>query len=89
MSNKELLKAINEVSTSFVYEHTTYKRDFKLQKYLEKMFDTEFEKVFVNKNPQVDTKSLNVGCLDIIILKKSGKILSLTNSEWGYFQYLN
>ena len=89
MSNKELLKALDEVSTSFVYEHTKYTCDFKLKNYLEKMFDTKFEKVFVSNSPQVDTKSLNVGCLDIIILKKNGRVLQLTNSEWGYFQYLN
>jgi hypothetical protein len=67
---------------------TQYTRDFKLQKFLEKMFDTEFEKVFVDETVQHTKTGINVGCRDIVIIKKCGRILMLTNSEWGSFEYI-
>ncbi len=85
---KHAVKGITKDVDSFEMSGTQFTRDFKLQKFLEKMFDTEFERVFINKPVQHTRVDINVGCRDIVILKKCGRILRLTNSEWGYFEYI-
>ena len=85
---KHAVKGITKDVDSFEMLGIQFTRDFKLQKFLEKMFDTTFEKVFVDQPVQHSKTYINVGCRDIVILKKCGRILMLTNSEWGSFEYI-
>jgi hypothetical protein len=82
---------ITKSTNTFVHEYKLFTKNRKLQCYLEKMFDTKFQTVWVDDMEYcVNRKELNVGSIHIIIiLKNNGRILELTNSEWGSFGYLN
>jgi len=81
----ERLIGVTKDTDSFRFDADTYHKDYKIQCYLEKLFDSFYQAVWVVGKPIVTEESLIWGCHSIIILKYSGEFLHMSSSEWANF----
>ena len=81
----ERLIGVTKDTDSFQFHYRTYHKDYKLQCYLEKLFDSSYQAVWVVGKPIVTKESLNWGCNSIMILKHNGEFLYMSSSEWANF----
>ena len=85
--NMDSLLNVNKHTKTFIYDAYEFIKDYYLQKYLEKMFDAEYEAVWRSNRYSliINKDKLDWNCCAIIILKKNGNYVCMENSEWASF----
>ena len=67
----------------FEYDFKKFTLSYNCKKFFARAFGVEVLAAYINGGCGTDGKVLNLGCTDIVLFLKSGRILRLFNSEWG------
>lgn len=83
MKQIKQMKDVNtEQDTEFEYEHISFKINYNYKKFFERAFGVEVLTAYTEGGNTVG-KVLDLGCVDILLFLRSGRILQMSNSEWG------
>lgn len=75
--------------TTFKLEGDTYVINSKMKTFFNKIFGSKLHAVYTLEGKKHSTENgLDWSGEEIIIVNSSGKIISMTNSEWASFNYL-
>ncbi len=82
---KQLKDVVTDQDEEFRYQYSDFALNYDYKKFLEEAFRIDITAAYTSRKPPIKEKGkvLELGCVGIIIFLKSGRILQMTNSEWG------
>jgi hypothetical protein len=80
---KLILKDDDLSYDKITYDCEVFVKDHRLLTWLNKVFDTEFKKVYSTKNLNVRDNMLDTSCSRLLIVKQDGSVVVVSNYEFG------
>ncbi len=80
---KLILKDDDLSYDKITYESEVFVKDHRLLTWLNKVFDTNFKKVYSSKNLNVRDNKLDTSCSRLLIVKQDGSVVVVSNYEFG------
>ncbi len=85
---KLILKDDDLSYDKITYESEVFTKDHRLLTWLNKVFDTEFKKVYSTKNLNVRDNMLDTSCSRLLIIKQDGSVVVISTWEFGDIEVL-
>ena len=86
--NKLILKDEDLSYDKITYENEVFVKDHRLLTWLNKVFDTNFKKVYSTKNLNVRDNMLDTTCSRLLIVKQDKSIVVVSTWEFGDIEAL-
>jgi hypothetical protein len=85
---KLILKDDDLSYDKITYENEVFVKDHRLLTWFNKVFDTEFKKVYSTKNLNVRDNKLDTTCSRLLIVKQDNSVVVISNYEFGDIEVL-
>ncbi len=85
---KLILKDEDLVYDQITYDCEVFTKDPRLLTWFNKVFDTEFKKVYSTKNRNVKDNKLDTSFSRLLIVKQDNSIVVISNHEFGDIEVL-
>jgi hypothetical protein len=85
---KLILKDSDLSYDKITYESEVFVKDHRLLTWLNKVFDTNFKKVYSTKNLNVRDNMLDTSCSRLLIVKQDGSVVVISTWEFGDIEML-
>jgi hypothetical protein len=85
---KLILKDDDLSYDKITYDYEVFVKDHRLLTWLNKVFDTNFKKVYSSKNLNVRDNKLDTSCSRLLIVKQDGSVVVVSNYEFGEIEVL-
>jgi hypothetical protein len=85
---KLILKDEDLVYDQITYDYEVFTKDHRLLTWFNKVFDTEFKKVYSTKNLNVRDNKLDTSFSRLLIVKQDKSIVVVSNWEFGEIEVL-